>query len=135
MCGEEKSERKWERKHPLSDGCLGKHMVDQVSGRLDHAPCATTGAEAPALAAEGHQVFMKAAVALDAEETVFEQPTPQIVLELLADKSRQVTANTFDLPHEVRIMFRNDGLERGLFRSMPMIGGRDGNRGRSGHWP
>lgn len=77
---------------------------------------------------------MKAAVALDAQEAVFEQPALQIALKLLADKSWQVAANAFDLPHEVRIMFRNDGIERGLFRSMPVIGGRDGNRGRKGHW-
>ena len=76
-------------------------MVDQVGSRLHHAPCATTGAEAPALTAEGHQVPVAAAVTLDAQEAVFEQPAPQMVLELLADKSRQVTANTFDLPHEL----------------------------------
>jgi hypothetical protein len=61
---------------------------------------------------------MKAAVALDAQEAVLKQPALQIILKLLADEFWQVTANAFDLPHEVRIMFRNDGIERGLFRSM-----------------
>jgi hypothetical protein len=66
----------------------------------------TARAKTAPLAAKRHQVFMKAAVALDSQETVFEQPALQIILKLLADKSRQVTANTFDLPHEVRIMFK-----------------------------
>jgi hypothetical protein len=91
---------------------------------------AAARAKTAPLAAKRHQVFMKTAVALYAQEAVLKQPALQIVLKLLADESWQVTANAFDLPHEVRIMFRNDGIERGLFRSVPLIGGRDGNRGR-----
>jgi hypothetical protein len=30
-------------------------------------------------------------------------------------------------------MFNNNGIERGLFRSMPVVAKRDGNRGRSRH--
>jgi hypothetical protein len=31
-------------------------------------------------------------------------------------------------------MFSNNGIERDLFRSMPVVGRRDGKRGRSRHW-
>jgi hypothetical protein len=40
------------------------------------------------LAAEGEQVFMKAAVALKTQEPVLQQPAFQVILELLADKPR-----------------------------------------------
>jgi hypothetical protein len=30
-------------------------------------------------------------------------------------------------------MFSNNGIERGLFRSMPVVGTRDGDRRRSRH--
>ena len=63
-------------------------MIDQVGGRLDHAARAATGAEPTSLAAEGDQVFMQAAVALDAQEPVLQQPAFQVILELLSDKPR-----------------------------------------------
>jgi hypothetical protein len=75
-------------------------------------------------------VLVPAAVALDAQEAVFEQPALQIVFELLADEPGQVTAGAFDLLHEAWVMFSNDGKQRGLFRPMPLIGGRGSNRGR-----
>jgi hypothetical protein len=49
------------------------------------------GQKSPALAAERHQVLMRAAVALDAQEPVFQQAALQVVIELLADEPRQVT--------------------------------------------
>jgi hypothetical protein len=58
----------------------------------------------------------------------------QIMLELLAYKSRQVATLALDLLHETRVMFSNNGIERGLFRSMPLVGRCDGDRGRSRHW-
>ena len=63
-------------------------MIDQVGGRLHHATGAATWAEPPVLAAERDQVFMTAAVALDAQEPVLQQPAFQVILELLADKLR-----------------------------------------------
>jgi len=54
----------------------------------------------PQFTAKRHQVLVPAAVALDAQEAVFEQPALQIVFELLADEPGQVTAGAFDLLHE-----------------------------------
>jgi hypothetical protein len=79
------------------------------------------------------QVLVPTAVALDAQEAVFEQPALQIVFELLADEPGQVTAGAFDLLHKAWVMFSNDGKQPGLFRPMPLKGGRDSNRGRSRH--
>lgn len=63
-------------------------MIDQVGGRLDHAPGAATGAKPTSLTAERDQVFVAAAVALDAQEPMLQQPTFQVSLELPADKPR-----------------------------------------------
>jgi len=49
-------------------------------------------AEAPVLAAEGDQGFMKAAVAFDAQKPVLQRPAFQAILELLADKPLAMTA-------------------------------------------
>jgi len=86
--GQQETQRKWKGQHPLSDRHLGKHVIDQVGGRLDHAPGATAGTKTPPLAAERNQVLMRAAVALDAQEPVLQQPAFQVILELLADKPR-----------------------------------------------
>lgn len=102
--------RKRKGQHPLPDRRLGKHVIDQVGGRLHHAARATTGAKSPALTTESHQVLVPAAIALHAQEAVFEQPTLQIVFELLANEPRHMTAGALDLLHEARIMFRNDGI-------------------------
>jgi hypothetical protein len=67
---------------------LGKHVIDQVGSRLHHAARAATEAEPLVLAAEGDQVFMKAAVAVNTREPVLQQPVFQVILELLADKPR-----------------------------------------------
>lgn len=66
-------------------------MIDKVGGRLDHAPGATAGAETPPFAAEGNQVLVAAAVALDAQETMFQQAALQVTFELLAHELWQVT--------------------------------------------
>ena len=35
MCGEEESERKREREHPLPDGCFGENVIDQVGSIIN----------------------------------------------------------------------------------------------------
>jgi hypothetical protein len=72
-------------------------------------------------------VLVPATVALDAQEAVLQQPTLQVVLELPADELGEMATRALDLLHETRIMFSNNGIERGLFRSMPMVGRRDGD--------
>ena len=92
MCGQQEAQRKWKGQHPLPHGCFGKHVIDQMGGRLDHAPGTAAGTKPASLAAERDQVFVSAAVALDAQEPVLKQPAFQVILELLADKPRQMTA-------------------------------------------
>ena len=67
-------------------------MIDQVGGRLHHAPRTAAGAESSALAAERDQMLVSAAIALDPQEAVLQQSTLQILFEFLTDELRQVTA-------------------------------------------
>jgi hypothetical protein len=76
-------------------------------------------------------VFVAATSALDAQEPVLEQPALQVVFEFPADELGKLAARTFDVLHEKRAIFSNNGIERGLFRSMPVVGRRDGDRRQS----
>jgi len=67
-------------------------MIDQVSCRFHHASGTTTGAESPAFATKGDQMFVSAAIALDAQEAVFEQAALQVIFELPTDELWQVAA-------------------------------------------
>jgi hypothetical protein len=101
-----------------------------MRSRLHHPPRPATGAKTSSLATARHQVFVAAAVALDAQEPVFQQAALQIVFELLADELGKMAASTFDLVHETRVIFSNNGIER----AMPVVGRRNRDRGRSRHW-
>ena len=79
---------------------------------------------------QARQVFVAAAVALDAQEPVLQQPALQVVFELPADELGKMAASTFDLVHETRVIFSNNGIER----AMPVVGRRNRDRGRSRHW-
>lgn len=131
--GEQKAQGKREGQHPLSDRCFRKHVIDQVGGRLHHAACAATGAEAPALATERHQMLVTAAIALYAQEPMLQQPALQVVLELLPHKPRQGASGLFNRLNEVRVMLGNNGVEGGLFRPMAVVGRGSRNRRRSKH--
>jgi hypothetical protein len=78
-------------------------------------------------------VLVAAAVAFDAQKTVLQQPAFQVLFELPADELGEMATRALDLLHKLRIILSNDGIERGLFRSMPMVGRRDGDRGQSRH--
>lgn len=84
--GEQEAQRVGEGQHPLANRLLGKDMIDQMRGALDHPPSATRGAEPAALTAEGNQVLVAASVAIDAQKAVLEQAALQVVIELLFDE-------------------------------------------------
>jgi hypothetical protein len=80
----------------LAHRCFGKYVIDQVGGRLHHAACAATGAKASALATEGHQVLLMAAITLDSQKAVLQQSALEVILKLLADEFWQVAAGLFE---------------------------------------
>jgi hypothetical protein len=52
---------------------------------------------------------MHAAIALHAQEPVFQPAALQVVVELLADELWQVTARALNLPHETRVVIGDYG--------------------------
>ena len=98
-------------------------MIDQVRGRFHHALCAAAGAEPAPLATERHQVLVPRAVALHAQETVLQQPAPQVVPELPANKAGQVSARLFNRLYELCAMPGNNGIQSGGLWSMPAASG------------
>ena len=121
IIGEQKAQGKWKSQHPLPDRCFGEHMIDKMSGRFHHTPGTATGAESPALTAEGDQVLMAAAIALDPQEAMLQQPALQVILKLLSDEIRQIAARSFNSIDESWVVLGNDGVEFHLFRLMPVV--------------
>jgi hypothetical protein len=64
-------------------------MLDQVRGSFHHPARSARGTKSPLATTERHQVFVAAAAALDAEESVFEPPAAQVRFELLAHEPGQ----------------------------------------------
>lgn len=107
--GEQKPQWQREAQHPLAHRGLGQDVVYQQRRALRHAPGSATGAEAAALAAEGHEMFRMAAIAAHPQEPVLKPPALQVILELLRDMPRQCAA-----------LVRQMGLE--LMVLLPAIG-------------
>ena len=66
-------------------------MIDQMRVRLHHAPCTATGAKSPTFTTERYQVFMQTTITLHTKEPVLQQATLEVILELLAHETGQVT--------------------------------------------
>ena len=105
-----------------------------MGGRFHHATRAATGAKSTPLAAERDQVFVSTAIALDAQEPVFEQTALQIVLKLPAHESGKMTTGALDLLHKAGVVFGEDGVKRCLLRPVAVVGGSGKNRGWSRQW-
>ncbi len=85
------------REYPLADGDRGDHVVREVSGGGHHVPGVAGRADAPALAGEGDQEVMPAAVTAGAGEAVRENPAAQIGPEAGLDEAGHAFAQWIDL--------------------------------------
>jgi len=61
LSSEQEAQREWKGQNKLPDWNFGKHVVDKVCGRFDHASCAAAGTEAAPLATERDQVLVPTA--------------------------------------------------------------------------
>jgi hypothetical protein len=66
MRSEQQAKRDRKREHPLPHRHPGDDVIDQVGGRLRHAPGATARTEAAPLATKGHEPLMGAVGAAQA---------------------------------------------------------------------
>ena len=67
---EQKAQRIRYAQHPLAHRLLGKHLIDQQSRTLGHAPDAAAGTKTALLTAAGDQVLGMATVAAHAQEAM-----------------------------------------------------------------
>ena len=70
MSSQQKSQWYGERQYPLAHRHSRDDVIDQVSGGLCHAPCTTGGAKTTPLTGEGHELFMGAVGAANAQDTM-----------------------------------------------------------------
>ena len=68
MCSEQQAQRDRKGQHPLAHRHPRNGVIDQVGGRLGHAPGATARTEAATLATEGHELFMGTVGVAQAQE-------------------------------------------------------------------
>ena len=78
--------------HPLANGYVWKHVIDQVRGPIRHASPPTTRAEPAALAGERDQPIEMAIRASESREPSRQAPARQEVAKLLLDEARQTLA-------------------------------------------
>jgi len=86
--GEEHAQRPGEAQDPLAHRYGRDDVVDEVGRGLDHAPGAAGRTKPTPFAGKSYQLLVAAAVALDADEAVFEQAAAQVVVELPGDERR-----------------------------------------------
>ncbi len=63
MGGQKKSQRDWKRQYPLAYRHLRDDVIDQVDGRLCHAPGAASGTKPAPLTGEGYELLVGAVCA------------------------------------------------------------------------
>ena len=59
MCSEQQAQRDRKREHPLAHWHPGDGVIDQVGGRLRHAPGTAGGTKATPLTGEGYDSILK----------------------------------------------------------------------------
>ena len=129
------------REHPLSDRNRRDHVVGEVSGGGHHAPGVAGRADALALAGEGDQEVMPAAVAASVGAAVRENHAAQIGPEAGLDEVRHALAQWICLlgPGEEGLQVSADSaVEAGVLRPAPVVDSeahfvcRSGRTGPSG---
>jgi hypothetical protein len=69
----------------LTNGHIGDHTIDEMSGAVAHAPRVTTWAGSPAFAGECHQNAATTVLADGFGEAILQEAAPQVVTEFLLD--------------------------------------------------
>jgi hypothetical protein len=113
---------------PLADGHVGQDAIDEVRGELAHPPAATGRAKAAALAAERDHGALAAALTPYAQQTVAEDATAKVRLELTLHEPRQsrVLGIAGRLGEEGLEVGLDGPVEHGAFGLAALVGGRGG---------
>ena len=93
----------WQREHPLAHRNARQHAIDHVCGSALHPSRRAGRTDPAALAGERNLQLVAARDAADASESVGENATAQVSLELGHDEARQ--------PAPILLDLRQEGLE------------------------
>ena len=112
--------------HPLADGHIRQHGIDEVGGAFHHAASSAARAETAPFTRECHQPFHAAAAAPETGEAAREPPTPQEVPKLVIDERRQTLAVTepAGVCSERLPVFLNDPVQQTPARTTRFVGRR-----------
>ena len=122
MGGEQKSQQDWKQQHPLAHRHPRDDMVDQVGGRLCHAPGATGGANSAPLTGECHELLLGAVCAAQAQKTMSQDAALEKSFELVFDKLGQARPGfTLDLDKERLGVLLYQSVQRRLLRSPALV--------------
>ena len=108
-----------------------QHPYDAAGEGIEQVIEFLTGGPAGAVK-DGPRAVMAAAVTFDAQEAVLQQAAFQVLIELPADESGEMTTRSLDFLDESRVVPVNDGIKLSLLRLVTVVGGSCGNRVRSG---
>jgi hypothetical protein len=64
---------------------------------------------------------MAAAIALDSQEAMLQQPALQVIFKILSNELRQIAARSLNFVDESWVVLCDDGVEFRLFRLMPVV--------------
>jgi hypothetical protein len=90
---------------------------------LTHAPGSAARAEATAFATEGYQALKVTRFAPSTQESMSQDPTTEVLIELLDHEIRQGIASVLlDLGPKREPVVLDDFVEKGLFGLVPVVG-------------
>ena len=100
--------------YPLADGYDGEHLVDEVSGALDHAPATARRAEASSFARKGNEAFEAAVATADSRKPIGQDAALEEAAQLALDETWQTGAvaaagGVFDETCRTRAVERGEG--------------------------
>jgi hypothetical protein len=119
------AKRVGKREHPLANGNLGKDAVDEVGRGVRHTPAPARRAEAAALAREGDEAVVAAAVTVQPQEAVRQDATAQEGAELLLDEARYRLIAVGRAREKALELLADDLVEEGLLRLMALVLGHE----------
>jgi hypothetical protein len=99
-------------------------MVDQPGRAIGHAPGATTGAKAAALAAERQQMLGVAGLAAKAQKAVLQAAALQVAVERLSHMAGQLFAGLDQVFDKGRVMPLDELVEQRLLGPVALVAAR-----------
>lgn len=115
------AERKRKRENPLAHGDFGKNAVDQVGGRIRHAPPCARWTKPTSLARKRKQAVVAATIAMQPQETMCEHTALEVRAELALDERGDRSAPLPRIREEGFQLFADNFVEECLLGLMALV--------------